>query len=239
MPSELNPADVASRGVRSPNSGDMLLWLRGPEFLLADRAKWPQCNLKYSLPEDDIEVRRTLAVMAERPDSPVFSLLLTRASTWTRLLRSVAWLRRFINYFAIMLARRTDGSLRVGLLQAGELEDATRVIVKLVQRDSFGLETSCGSGDANRVNCPKWLAGLRPVLRDGMLCVGGRVNATIGSCQNELVILPPHHELAKMIVKYYHEREGHMGASHVLARTREKFWIIKGMATVRWVLASV
>ena len=41
VPSELNPADVASRGAKSPNSDEMLRWLRGPEFLLADKAKWP------------------------------------------------------------------------------------------------------------------------------------------------------------------------------------------------------
>ena len=207
MPSKLNPADVAFRGAISPDSDDMLLCLRGPDFLLCDRVEWPQCDLQYSLPKDDIEVRCVSAVMVEHPCSPVITRLLTRASTWTKLLRSVSWLRRFIDYYAIMLAKRTNGSLRVGLLQAGELEDASRVVIKLVQRVSFGVKASGGGGIIGHVDSPKGLAGLRPVLREGVLCVGGRVNVDVGSCQREPAILPPHHQLSEMVVKHCHLRK--------------------------------
>lgn len=52
-----------------------------------------------------------------------------------------------------------------------------------------------------------------------------------------LMILPSHGLLTDMVVRHYHETEGHSGECHVLASIRRKFWIVKGMATVRRVLA--
>ena len=48
MPSNLNPADLASRGIRA-NSSEMKKWLKEPEFLTKLRTKWPTNTLSRSL----------------------------------------------------------------------------------------------------------------------------------------------------------------------------------------------
>jgi len=41
-------------------------------------------------------------------------------------------------------------------------------------------------------------------------------------------IFPKRHHVTKLIVQHYHELVGHSGTQHVLAATREKFWILHG-----------
>ena len=43
-PSNLNPADLASRGIRA-NSSEMKKWIEGPEFLIKPRTEWPTYTL--------------------------------------------------------------------------------------------------------------------------------------------------------------------------------------------------
>jgi hypothetical protein len=40
------------------------------------------------------------------------------------------------------------------------------------------------------------------------------------------MIVPAHHNVSSMIISHYHERSGHVGASHVLLSMHEMFWII-------------
>nr|XP_039256286.1 uncharacterized protein LOC120333006 [Styela clava] len=47
------------------------------------------------------------------------------------------------------------------------------------------------------------------------------------------VILPSDSHITNLVIDLYYEREGHSGTLHVLSAIREKFWIIKGHATVR------
>ena len=58
------------------------------------------------------------------------------------------------------------------------------------------------------------LTGLYPVVFEGVLRMGGRLD------------------------KDYHKRVGHVGMSHTWATIRQKFWIVKGAATVRNVLGQ-
>ena len=50
------------------------------------------------------------------------------------------------------------------------------------------------------------------------------------------MILPPSHHFTELVIRHYHEEDGHLGTNHVLSRTREKFWIMKGQSAVRKVL---
>ena len=50
------------------------------------------------------------------------------------------------------------------------------------------------------------------------------------------MILPSKYPVTDLIVKDYHEKEGHVGAGHVLASVKQRFWILRGNATVPPVL---
>ena len=52
VPSNLNPADLASRGIQA-NSSEMTKWLEGPEFLTKPRTQWPTNMLSNLTPAEE------------------------------------------------------------------------------------------------------------------------------------------------------------------------------------------
>ena len=81
------------------------------------------------------------------------------------------------------------------------------------------------------------LAKLPPIVDNGVLRVGGRLQRSLLSYDKKHpMILPPSHHFTELVIRHYHEEDGHLGTNHVLSRTREKFWIMKGQSAVRKVL---
>ena len=65
---------------------------------------------------------------------------------------------------------------------------------------------------------------LGPVLKDGLIRVGGRLqHAPIDS--NE--------EVTKLIIDYYHHAAGHSGVEYTLSLIRQRYWIIGARSNVR------
>ena len=81
-----------------------------------------------------------------------------------------------------------------------------------VQRDHFHKEIDYLQ--RNKIIDKNVLTGFKPVVFEGVLRVGGRLD------------------------KDYHERVGHVGMFRAWATIRQKFWIVKGAATVRNVLGQ-
>ena len=56
--SDLNPADIASRGLRPHERAKLKIWLEGPKFLLQDGDHWPvQPHYLPEICEDDRHVK--------------------------------------------------------------------------------------------------------------------------------------------------------------------------------------
>ena len=74
---------------------------------------------------------------------------------------------------------------------------------------------------------------------DGVLRLSGRLaNAAISEEAKHPAILPPHHHITKLLIWHFHQKTGHSGTERVVAESRQSFWIVKGQATVRRVLAK-
>ena len=68
----------------------------------------------------------------------------------------------------------------------------------------------------------------------GLLRVGGRLQrAGLAYEQTHPLILPRRHKLTGLLVQHYHEIGLYQGYNYILARLREKFWVIGGTRTVR------
>ncbi|XP_068738151.1 uncharacterized protein, partial [Montipora capricornis] len=93
-----------------------------------------------------------------------------------------------------------------------------------------------------RLNCIGYASPLRKLssfLHDGVICVGGRLNnASMPFSAKHPMILPSKHPVTDLIIKDYHEKEGHVGACNVLESLRQSFWILRGNAAVRRVLGK-
>ena len=90
VPSEKNPADLASRGV-NPNKDDKLkFWLEGPQFM-RENTEYTRLFEEPTDPNTDLELRSTCAteVFVDAND------LIHRYSSVRRLKKAVVWLQTF------------------------------------------------------------------------------------------------------------------------------------------------
>ena len=117
-----------------------------------------------------------------------------------------------------------------------ELREAENEILKYVQNDHYREEIEQVVRN-EQIRKSNGLRKLDPVMRDGLLCVGGRLRKAknLDICTSP-VILPKSHHVVTMIIRDYHEKAGHVGAEHVLALTREKYWVVHGRRAVQKVL---
>ncbi|VDP93479.1 unnamed protein product [Echinostoma caproni] len=163
--------------------------------------------------------------------------LISYYSSWKKLKRACAWLLRFQRFILLKTDISNTKTLLYGSLNIRELEVAESALLRYVQRQAFsdifdGLlrhANSFGTGVLKRSS----MHNLCPVMKDGLLKVGGRLdNLDATQDRKRPVILPSRHPITDLIVRHYHLREGHMGLTHVLSATREKFWIIKGASAI-------
>jgi len=78
---------------------------------------------------------------------------------------------------------------------------------------------------------------LSPFVLNHIMRMDGRLqNSNLPLESKRPVILPTKHRVIDMLIRLYHEREGHSGTSHVLNCMRKSFWILRGRAAVRRVL---
>ena len=230
--SEFNPADYASRGLKL---GDVRFgrWLNGPEFLYQEEGE-PFGHLVPCEPPNTCEFKEKHVHNSHLADIGLIDGLFVRYSSWLKLLRAVVWLTRFKAYVMIMKGKR-DVTLTVGNIKVMELRKATIDVVRIVQRQSLGEDyKALCSGE---LKGSSHLLRLNPFLRDGVMLVGGRLqHSQLGQGSKHPMILPSRHAVTDLVIRYYHETEGHAGQQHILALTRRKFWVLKGVSNIKRVI---
>ncbi|MBM6549319.1 reverse transcriptase domain-containing protein [Streptococcus dysgalactiae] len=229
-----NPADLTSRGLgNEPKKLD--IWFQGPHFLRSsgDITYESQCIGEVS--PDVLELKHK-AVIGALEHTLNF---MERFSSWSRLLRAIAWLLRYKQYLLILAKGQSERSLKLGPLNIEDIRTSLREVVRLVQMDVFGREIELLEHDENARKLKRYttLRKLNPMMIDGLLCVGGRLQwSDLPDAAKHPIILLAKHVVTDLIIKHYHELEGHVGCTRVLAVIRKRFWILQGRAAVRRVL---
>ncbi|CAH8654158.1 unnamed protein product [Schistosoma haematobium] len=227
-----NPADWTSRGIRKEL--DLKNWIEGPSFL-RKRESVGTLTLMCENPPENVEFKRchtTNAVALKHSLSPI----LLYHSNLIKLIKAVAWLRRYVTYITIMYSHHDDRSLSVGYLSVDELDAAEHKVLALVQKEVYGEAVKVSRCNGESATDIKELKNLSPTLIDGLLCVGGRLNYSDYPLSiRHPVILPSHHFVTELIIRHHH-LEGHTGTSQVLATIRRKYWIVKGTSAVKRVI---
>ena len=159
------------------------------------------------------------------------SRLIERCSSWLTLQRRVAWIVRFCQWVA---DKWIAGS--TGPLTSEELNQSNEVIVRCVQNESF-------PEDVKEVKLNKEsgkLGNLRPVLVNGELRVGGRLQKAVVLSWDKKhpMILPKRHHVSQLIVRHYDESAAHSGREQTLCELRRMFWIIGGRCLVKKTIRS-
>ncbi|XP_062541148.1 uncharacterized protein LOC134209180 [Armigeres subalbatus] len=125
VPSKKNIADAATKWGNGPDFGPNSAWFNGPEFLRNSEEEWP---IAPCLKEDNSEVR---AVYIHQEQSmPKLVLNLERFSNWNRLLRTTAYLYRFLN-------RTRKRDIAKPYLSQEELVEAWQYLIKATQWEVY------------------------------------------------------------------------------------------------------
>lgn len=239
--SEANPADLASRGIKASETEKLEVWKHGPEFLWKDSKEWPQqpANLHQELSDQDEGVKKEkITINACTKKEDFWGTLFRRYSMWEKLRRVVAWVIRAACMLLQLRTRSVASTVshakseeKIPHLLLSDVEEAERRIVKNVQNQTFPEELS----SPNLSKSP--LAKLKPFVNNGVLRVGGRLDRVdLSYDAKHPMILPGKHRVTEMIILHYHFANGHVGPYQLLAETRQHFWIVNGVSSIRRVL---
>lgn len=235
VPTNDNPADIATRG-KTPNElASQSLWWEGPEWLKKDQSGWPKFeNFEYNgdaeeaVTEEEVEPEgKPGATVLSPTEKDSFDLLAERTSRLNRLLRTTAWIKRFIE----KTRKKRNGSqeVRTDYLQSEEIEEAERFWIRRVQQHHYAdIIGRMEKGERGKIGNLFLLTDEHGILR----CQGRLDNADLTHDQRNPILLPKRDRLTEMVIDKAHSQCFHAGTSQTLATTRDRYWIIKGRQVV-------
>ncbi len=243
-PGAHNPADLPSRGSYKKCLKPDSFWWEGPVFLKADENEWPR------FPKDnEQEVNKAMnettkceklithAMISKSQDYKLSDIIdIRRFSSKYRLIRTVAWLLRFINNAKNKRNRNSEIQL-----STTEVEKAEKVTIESIQRESFKNEISyleMKDKGKNEGRIPLYVNQFNLYLdNDKILRCRSRIkNANIAYDSKVPILLPSKHRFSELIAKEYHSKVMHNGTNDTLNAVREKYWIIRGRELVKKVV---
>jgi hypothetical protein len=98
IPSKENPADLVSRGISPYDRKNLDLWLTGPSFLYESPDYKEMLVLEApAITLSDLEIKQVFS----REVTGNVEDLLTAFSSYEKLLKAVAWIRKFLYYLQV------------------------------------------------------------------------------------------------------------------------------------------
>ena len=155
-----------------------------------------------------------------------------RYSSWTRLTRVQAWVNRFLQNCQLLPTERTRGELT-----AEEIQDASMLLIRYCQQDSFSEEITALKQGREFPKSSK-ISSLTPKLDcDGVLRCDGRLRYAekLSYDSRYPIILPRKHPVTQLIVRFHHEKLGNhtAGTNQTLSSLSARYWIVRGREEVR------
>ncbi|XP_053691521.1 uncharacterized protein LOC128740037 [Sabethes cyaneus] len=225
--SQLNPADIVSRGQLPFTLSKNKMWWDGPQFLNEPIITMEACEEipDSELPELKPAIISTSVIIEQQ--LPVFE----KFSSFRMLQRVIAWVLRYINN------SRKQKSDRVldRRLTTNELHQSLLVIVRVIQHTELRDEIR-----RLQSNLPcMQIRSLNPIFTDNILRVGGRLtNAHLPDESKHQLILPHASAVTKLLIRTMHIEQLHVGPAGLLAAMRQRFWLTNARLTIRNVTGS-
>lgn len=228
VPTSENPADLISRGIDTALISQSKLWWHRPHWLAQKENSWPNTfQAPDALPES-----RTVKLVLAASGGPS-PWLLEKYSSWSKLLRVTAFVRRFINNCKFSHLKVRDRCI-FGFLSITEIAEAERFYVSKAQINAFGDELS--RLKANQlVRRNSALIRLIPFIDEhGLIRVGGRLaNAPIRYSSKHPILLPSKSIVTRLIFDYEHRRLMHAGPQALFAHVSHNYWPLRGREIAR------
>ena len=228
-PSSDNPADLLTRGVRTDALSASELWNNGPTWL-TNQDSWPNWNprtvLLQTLVPEDPQTDHDDSPSNETPQSTLAShvgignvINLSNFSDLQRLLKTTAWVLRFVN-----ILRKSQAS-KSSTLNVSEVIHAKNVWIREIQSQVYHNElANLQHKTASRLLLVRQLRLF--LLDDNIIRCGGRIhNAPVPFSTKFSVLLPPNNHFTTLVINDAHERSLHSGLNHTLTHVRQHYWI--------------
>ncbi|GBN32404.1 hypothetical protein AVEN_142786-1, partial [Araneus ventricosus] len=231
VPSNLNPADVLSRGLVPEQLIEHNLWWNGPPFL---QEPVPVNCVDQHLADTSTDTR----FLCELKSITSPSLMTLNSSDFlTSFLNISNNYRKLINVFSYIL--RFIGNCRNqkqrGLLSAAEIQEGECRLISLVQQVALA-EDFANLSNQKQVTSASKLKYLSPFMdtSSNVIRVGGRLhNSDLSYHVKHPIVLPKGHAISNLIMQGIHIRNCHVGAQTLLHLTRQNFWPIGGRNLAR------
>ena len=231
VPGSRNPADDLTRGLKIEEMGENSRWNKGPAFLYQDPSCWPQCKANSTVNITDPEIKQVSVVALD--DNVIEEM--ENYSSWEKLVRTYAWVLRFMNN-----TKKGRDSHNDKFLTVEELRKAMAVIMKLIQWKFFERELKLLKSE-KPLPSGSPLLQLKPFIdeSDGLMRVGGRLcNALISYASMHPIILPSNSKLVKGMVVSEHKMKADCGPEYLLAHIQQRYWIIGARKLVKGVVRN-
>ena len=215
VPGDLDVADECTRSsltVRSTSSK----WLTGPAFLSE-----PFLPVFESLePETDQHLQQEVNILHQTTG---FTIPWNNFSSWRRLVRLMAFIIKLKNHWINRRCKHTNTTFNVHLTTE-EILQSEQSLLQICQGETFPNEHQRLSSNQEIENSA--ILPLRPILWKGLLRVGGRIkHAEVPFGTKHQVILSHTHPASKLLLYDIHLKNTHAGVNHLLALSRETYWI--------------
>ncbi|KAJ8364798.1 hypothetical protein SKAU_G00136290 [Synaphobranchus kaupii] len=241
----LNPADSASRGMKTETYLRDGHWLQGPEFLMQPETDWPMLpRVPLVISDSDPEVKKaavSFATTALQNQCPLTDFI-EHFSSWDKLIRSAAWLLKFKGTLKhLSLQRKAGHSLYTSVksdlagqkLSVKDLAEAEESLVSYIQQQSFRDEVT-SLEKSQPVKRSSRICKLDPILQNGTLRVGGSLSKlAMPEETKHPAILPNDNHFSRLLLNHTHTLVGHCGRNQMLSKLRRKYWIIKANSAAR------
>ncbi|XP_055590700.1 uncharacterized protein LOC129742784 [Uranotaenia lowii] len=235
VPSKQNPADEATKWGSGPFFKVTSIWYSGPEFLRLSEDRWPVSKVVSTTEEE-------LRACYSHHDVPFFPPVIDyrRFSKWCRILRTTAYVHRYIANRQLPPERRN-----LGCLTRAELQKAERSLFMLAQREAYPDEVvtlkrnlKLPKKDQICIEKSSRIYQLTPSIDEyGVLRLDGRIAAVKGVKKDAKfpVILPKEHWITFLYIDELHRRFHHANNETVVNEARQRIHVPALRSLVRTV----
>jgi hypothetical protein len=225
VPSKFNPADLGTKWATPIDVSPTSFWVNGPDFLKQRTEEWPVNPTNIVSQE---EAKMTLLHMSELENNDWNFLEFKNFSSYRKLLRTTAWLYKWIHKFRNK--RRRAAIRETSWLTAENLTAARKALIRKAQHETYPDEILALQREDEKlksVDRSSAIYKLNPVIIDDVLRVGGRLKAAdyLSLDQKHPIILKKDHVFTELLLQEYHRTFAHQHMETCVNEIRQKYWI--------------